>query len=478
VERTKEIEERLKNIAHLMNSSSSFIDELDIAIPSFARKMIEEIFHSEEIKSIIDDIEQRRAPRIVLVGRSGVGKSSLINAMFDTYLAETSSIEVGTIEHEIFKYKKQGKTMFEVIDTRGIKENISEQSRTAEEDLRTVIEDFQPDAFMFLTSGADRSTLREDTIALKELMDHLNVKPPLLTVINRIDEIEPSRIKIAEEYTDRKLKNIEDKVKQVKQVLDDASLKDAIIVPVSSYVEWSDDSPEDLSAEEREKLRIVYDGRYNIDELINVLVDHIEFRAALDLMLNNKVENALEKIANVFVKRFTAASAVVGTTPIPIADILVLLPIQVIEVMLIAYLSGNEVSAKTAREFIISLGAVFLFGFGLRFVAQQGSKLLNVVPGAGSAISGGVAASGTYSIGKAAIAYYMKEASMDEVKQVAESSKEEMVAEEEIVAEEKDLKETLKEDLRTIDEADEPTEEKKESILQKFRSKIRLRKKK
>lgn len=59
-----------------------------------------------------------------------------------------------------------------------------------------------------------------------------------------------------------------------------------------------------------------------------------------------------------------------------------------------------------------SLGGIALFGLNLRFVAQQGSRFLNlVIPGLVSAVSSGVAYSGPYAAGKAAISYYIDEKS-------------------------------------------------------------------
>src|SRR5699024_2808411 len=92
---------------------------------------------------------------------------------------------------------------------------------------------------------------------------------------------------------------------------------------------------------------------------------------------------------------------------------------------------------------------------------QQGSKLLNIVPGAGSAISGTVAYSGTYSIGKAASAYYIKGMSLNEAKKEAEAAKKELETLEK--KENDDVKEDYEiEEQHTREETIEPKQEKKE----------------
>src|SRR5699024_10781896 len=98
------IEERLVNIAQMLDSRTGFLANADIFIPKPPKKMIDSMLKSEEINSSVEDIQRRRPPRMVLIGRSGVGKSSLINAMFGSHLAVTSSVEVGTVEHEMFQY--------------------------------------------------------------------------------------------------------------------------------------------------------------------------------------------------------------------------------------------------------------------------------------------------------------------------------------------------------------------------------------
>ena len=90
---------------------------------------------------------------------------------------------------------------------------------------------------------------------------------------------------------------------------------------------------------------------------------------------------------------------------------------------MIASLSGRDISLDSAKEFILSMGGVAGLGYTLKLVAQQASKFLNGIwPGAGSAVSSGIAALGTSAIGKAAIAYYIDGNTLEDSKKVFEQS--------------------------------------------------------
>jgi len=85
----------------------------------------------------------------------------------------------------------------------------------------------------------------------------------------------------------------------------------------------------------------------------------------------------------------------VALTPIPVADLAIITPIQIAMVATIGYFHGIAVTKERAIELIGTLGA----GFGLREVARQLAKL---VPGAGSVLSAGIAFAGTVALGEAA----------------------------------------------------------------------------
>jgi small GTP-binding protein len=101
--------------------------------------------------------------------------------------------------------------------------------------------------------------------------------------------------------------------------------------------------------------------------------------------------------------------AAVALAPIPVADILVLTPIQMAMVATIGYFHGVEVSAERAGELMGVMGA----SVGLREAARQ---LVKLVPGYGLVVSAGIAFAGTVALGETAhvwLSRQMKVAAQD-----------------------------------------------------------------
>ena len=138
------------------------------------------------------------------------------------------------------------------------------------------------------------------------------------------------------------------------------------------------------------------------EALVLALPEEARLEAARGL---TRAKEARVRIGNEIVQACTAVSVTVGVTPIPFSDMVVLGPLQAMMVSSLAYLSGRSLGKKTAAEWLGSLGLVGGLGMGLRFSAQTIAKL---VPGAGNAVSAGVAGAGTTAIGQSAIRYFLK----------------------------------------------------------------------
>lgn len=435
------IEQRLQNMKNFYTKVGDLLDNLPDAIPEKARQKIRDtILGDEELKNLMDGVDSHRPPRIFLIGRTGVGKSSLINALCGAYVAPVSDTRSCTETAQTYQCKDGERTLMEILDTRGIAESDNLNAEISAEDmLINQVKEFSPDVAIFMLNCMHRDDVDSDVNFLKKLSESYaqayNMRLPIVAVVNKCDEMAPSRLKNPNEYTESKTKKIAEQVRHYKEIIVKNNLKIDDIIAVSSLIDWMTadgteidaDSIESLPVSDIENLQIAFDGRYHIEELLNILEKAIlDFSARMGLRMALKLQEVVRRIANQLNKSFSAMSATVALSPIPISDIYILLLLQGILVCLIASLSGRDISLDTAKEFVLSMGGIAGAGYGFRLLAQQASKILNVFwAGSGSAVSASIAALGTSAIGKAAIAYYIDDKTIEEAKSTFEASRKE-----------------------------------------------------
>lgn len=435
------IEQRLQNMKNFYTKVGDLLDNLPDAIPEKARQKIRDtILGDEELKNLMDGVDSHRPPRIFLIGRTGVGKSSLINALCGAYVAPVSDTRSCTETAQTYQCKDGERTLMEILDTRGIAESDNLNAEISAEDmLINQVKEFSPDVAIFMLNCTHRDDVDSDVNFLKKLSESYaqtyNMRLPIVAVVNKCDEMAPSRLKNPNEYTESKTKKIAEQVQHYKEIIVKNNLKIDDIIAVSSLIDWMTvdgteidaDSIESLPISDIENLQIAFDGRYHIEELLNILEKAIlDFSARMGLRMALKLQEVVRRIANQLNKSFSAMSAAVAASPIPISDIYILSLLQGVLVCLIASLSGRDISLDTAKEFELSMGGIVGAGYGFRLLAQQASKILNVFwAGSGSAVSASIAALGTSAIGKAAIAYYIDDKTIEEAKSTFEASRKE-----------------------------------------------------
>jgi uncharacterized protein (DUF697 family) len=155
------------------------------------------------------------------------------------------------------------------------------------------------------------------------------------------------------------------------------------------------------------------------------LLDHV---TALRELIEGELEAARkspDKTAKLAVTRKVVAtcSAVcttVGVEPIPLADFPILTALQVLMVACIMHVSGREITRKAIGEFLGALG----MNIGAGLVFREGARAaIKVLPGFGSAISGAIAGGATYTLGRAATAYFVEGVPLPEVRQIFRKKK-------------------------------------------------------
>lgn len=435
------IEQRLQNMKKFYIKAGELIDKLPDAIPEKTRSMLKgTILGDKDLKRLMEGIDSHRPPRIFLIGRTGVGKSSLINALCGAYVAGVSDTKSCTEGAQIYECKDGDRVLMEILDTRGIAESESLDDKvTAEEMLIEQINEFSPDVAIFMLNCTHRDDVNTDVEFLKKVSKEYakvnKLQLPIVVVINKCDEMAPSRFKNPVEYPENKINKINEVVQYYKGIIVKNGLKIDNIIAVSSLIDWQTpdgmeidvDSIKNLPKYDIDNLQIAFDGRYGIEELLDILEEAIlDFEAQMGLRMASRLNEVVKRLAKHLNTIFSGISATVALTPIPVSDIYILLIIQSMLVCLIASLSGRDISLDTGKEFIFSMGGIAGTGYVFRLIAQQASKFLNAIfVGSGSAVSSGIAYIGTSAIGKAAIAYYIENKTMDEAKKQFEKAKQE-----------------------------------------------------
>ena len=304
------IEQRLQNMKKTYMKINEMIDSLPEIIPSEFRDTIKKtIIGDKELKTLMEGVDSHRPPRLFLIGRTGVGKSSLINAICGSYLAPVSDTRSCTETAQIYKCMEGDRVLMDILDTRGIAESEElVEGISAEQMLIDQINAFSPDAAIFMLNCTHRDDVDEDVHFLKKVAkeygDRNKVRLPIVVVVNKADEMAPSRYKVPKEYPKKKIENINEVVRYYKEIIIKNGLKIDDIVAVSSLLEWQTPDGMDVDPEMIENLPendvnnlvISFDGRYQIEELTEILIKAIlDVEAQMGLRMAARLDQVVRQ---------------------------------------------------------------------------------------------------------------------------------------------------------------------------------------
>ncbi|HPB48240.1 MAG TPA: 50S ribosome-binding GTPase, partial [Exilispira sp.] len=380
----------------------------------------------EEIKKLIED---SRPPKMFLIGRSGHGKSSLINALANKHVAEVGDVKPTTYQSIPYLIKfEESYSSWEIIDSRGlfestspnslsniINDNIEENKKinknnhiSSKNDIEQILTEeiikYKPDIIMHVISAPETRNLSNDLSLVSKMMTKLNktlgYKIPLIIVLTKVDTLENPR--------HWPLENYPAKVGILKEILDYTS--DEILTVSKTPIDLNElikgyeiKDSEDITA--IIPVCSLKDDIWNIETLIDFIGQKLPENAVLEFAQAQKRKKLLRKLSSSLIIRFSSIAGIVGLSPLPISDIIILTPMQILLVTLIGGLSCRKISKETFLEFLSASGITVASGFTFRAIAHQ---LVKLIPIAGSVISGTIASSGTYGIGKAAEAYFFE----------------------------------------------------------------------
>ncbi|MUV36998.1 GTPase Der [Lentibacillus sp. JNUCC-1] len=364
----------------------------------------------EELNNLRAFTLDARPARIAIVGRRGAGKSSLINAIFGEQRAEIGDVKAQTGAGKWYAYESELGSL-EILDTRGLgeadKPGEAFEHGSALEEVKASIEEKCPDAILFLSKAKEVSArIDEDLQQLLDLKQSIRAAHaydvPIVGAVTQVDELSPKKPDTPPFDHPVKQQNISEAVDILTGKLSDAVSEPVKVIPLCCYLEFEDG-------------KIVYDIRWNVDTLLDYLIQQLPNEAQIILAKLSKIRSVQKKIARRIGRSVAGMTGVVGANPIPLSDLPVITGMQTVMVTIIALISGQKIDRKGVLEFFGALGVNVAAGFALRQVARQ---LVKFVPVAGNVVSGAVASAGTYALCEAAIAYFIEDEPITRVKDI------------------------------------------------------------
>lgn len=329
---------------------------------------------------------RQRPPRIVIVGEPGACKAHLLNALFNAEILRPED-ELG-VAAGWREFSRVGRGAIRLLDAR---------LPANDGAVKTALATEPPDIFLFLRSSAGVNA------ALAGDIEHCNAILEFLNLRNKRREAVVGVLVKGDNAADAE--KARDELHACLHTKTAVGERLAVTVAITAAMRFRLDGSADANSVERE----------NIERLAQTIAEELPEEARLEMARLCGVRAVQVKIAQTLVKAFTAVCAAIGAQPIPLADFPILTALQVTMVGGIMHISGREMSAKLAGEFVAAVGA----NLSAALVLREGSRaLLKLFPGWGNAISGAIAGGGTFALGRAASAYFIEGVNIADARQL------------------------------------------------------------
>lgn len=330
----------------------------------------------DAINAISEKIKNLKHLNIIVAGKTGVGKSTLINAVFRDNLAETGMGK--PVTDHMRKITKKGVPL-SIYDTRGFELGKEVQAEVKKEVVDTISKGLAAHdvneaihCIWYCINTASNRIEPEEIEWLRELSKD-----------NQITQV-PIIVVLTQSFSKKK-------AQEMRKILLDENLDIIQVVPVLA----ENYEIEDLGVAQA----------YGLDILIQVMEEALPDEL-MDTLHNVQIASLKAKKlrAQAAVATASVAAAGEGAAPIPFADCALLIPTQLGMIASITVIFGFDVNKSIITALLSStIGAGGATLLGKTVV----SNLLKLIPGAGTvaggAISAGTAGAITAALGEAYI---------------------------------------------------------------------------
>lgn len=354
-------------------------------------------------------VEESREPRLYVFGRSGAGKSSLINKLAEKEVAEVGNVEPTTPESKLYHIEfPEDYSNWEIVDSRGLFETVSpggspssDTVEMMEQDLR----DYRPDILIHVITPDQLRAGKQDFEAIQELREEIGEDqfPPVLYCLNKIDVHLPVGAGFPPDDHPSVAGDIKENLHFMMLVLEEwekTTLEKSPFEDNRPICGYTFDSERHIGVI---PIYLKGDPYWNVENLRWVIGDFLPNDARLQYAQANRQEELMRELSADVRMKFSISAGTVGAAPGPVVDIAVLTPMQWALIWVTAGLSCRELGRENANEYLKAMGLSALGGLALRKLARSLSQL---VPFGGQVISASAAFIMTWTLGRSAELYF------------------------------------------------------------------------
>ena len=323
---------------------------------------------TEAFNKIEKELNNMDKTNILIVGKTGAGKSTLINSVFRAEMAETGTGR--PITQHLKKISKEGVPV-NLYDTKGLelsetvqaeikKEILDEIERCNDLCIKNDSKSELIHACWYCIDGSVRRCEETDI----EWINDIAEKVPVIVVVTKGFPKKDAR--------------------EFKKKIENLNLNCRAIVPVLAE-KYEDRDEED----EDDEVLII--PSYGLDKLVEVTLEVLP--GGVRKAFNNAQKVSLDKkvsAARKWVTRYAATTGAIGASPIPFSDAPLLVGAQLSMLAHVTAIFGLSVEKAVLTAIISSVAGVSGTTLGGKTLV---SNLLKFIPGVGSVAGGAISAS-------------------------------------------------------------------------------------